>query len=212
MQAAGAQWGVLENMWVAERFVDADDVRAITLGVADLSYRYRTGFKGPGTAAWLEQLRVPVPPAPNTWLPLGNDGGLVARLGRTEFLIEDGTDGRTSAKLAHREPAAGVYPVLRQDISIVLCGSAVPELLLETCNVNCSALALDMRPVVLTSMAGVAVTVVPGERCGRPYYRLWADGTYGFYLWETLAGIAAELGGGPVGLATIAELDAAASR
>ena len=61
-------------------------------------------------------------------------------------------------------------------------------------------------------MAGVGVTVLPGERMGRPYLRLWADRTYGHYFWETLAGIAAELGGGPVGLATITDIDQAASR
>jgi sarcosine oxidase subunit gamma len=32
------------------------------------------------------------------------------------------------------------------------------------------------------------------------------------YLWETLAGIAAELGGGPVGVAAITDIDPPASR
>lgn len=209
-EAANAQWAVLENMQVVERFDHDDSVRAKTLGLADVSYLHRTGFKGQGAAAWLAEQGVPVPQTPNTWRALPH-GGFIARLGLTEYLIEDGLTGRTSAKLAHREPALRVYPVLRQDLALALCGEALPELLLQTCNVNFHALDLTAAPVVLTSMAGVAITVLPGERLGRPYYRLWADGTYGTYLWDTLAGIAAELGGGPVGLAAITEIDQAPS-
>jgi sarcosine oxidase subunit gamma len=210
-QAADAQWHVLDNMEVAARFAGDETLHARVLGVADVSHLYRTGFKGQGASAWLNEQGLPVPESPNTWNPLPG-GGFIARLGLTEYLIEDGLNGRTSAKLVHREPALRVYPVLRQDLALALCGDVLHELLLQTCNVNFRALDLQARPVVLTSMAGIAVTVLPGERAGRPYFRLWADGTYGHYLWETLAGIAAELGGGPVGLATITEIDQAASR
>lgn len=211
LHAARPEWRVVENMQIVERFGANDETRARSAGITDVSHLYRMGFKGQGVAAWLAEQGMPVPEVANTWAPLAN-GGLVARLGLTEYLIEDGISGRTSAKLAHREPALRVYPVLRQDLALVLCGEAIGELLLQTCNVNFRALDLATRPVVLTSMAGVAVTVLPGERLGRPYYRLWADGTYGVYLWETLAGIAAELGGGPVGLAVINEIDQAPTR
>ncbi|MCG5076128.1 hypothetical protein [Paraburkholderia tagetis] len=207
---AEARWSTVENMQIVERHGANDEAHARNAGIADVSHLYRMGFKGQGVAAWLAEQGLPALSQPNTWAPLAS-GGLIARLGLTEYLIEDGLSGRASAKLAHREPALRVYPVLRQDLALVLCGEAIDELLLQTCNVNFRALDLATRPVVLTSMAGVAVTVLPGERLGRPYYRLWADGTYGVYLWETLAGIAAELGGGPVGLAVIDEIDQAPS-
>jgi sarcosine oxidase subunit gamma len=208
--AADARWSLVENMQIVERFGANDEARARRAGIADVSHLYRMGFKGQGVAAWLAEQGLPALAQPNTWVPLAS-GGLIARLGLAEYLIEDGLSGRASAKLAHREPALRVYPVLRQDLALVLCGEAIEELLLQTCNVNFRALDLATRPVVLTSMAGVAVTVLPGERLGRPFYRLWADGTYGVYLWETLSDIAAELGGGPVGLAVIDEIDQAPS-
>jgi sarcosine oxidase subunit gamma len=209
-KTASAQWCVRENMRVEERVDAADSKRAATLGIADVSFLFRTGFKGQGVAAWLQAQDIPVPEHPNSWAPLAG-GGVVLRLGVSEYLIEDGLTQGSSARMAHLEPPVRVYPVLHQDAALVLCGEAVNDLLLQTCNVNFGALDLAARPVVLTSMAGVAVTVMPGARAGKPYYRVWADGTYGLYLWETLAGIAAELGGGPVGVAAITDIDQSAT-
>jgi len=203
--------GVRENMRVEEQVDAADSTRAATLGIADVSWLARAGFKGKGAAAWLEAQDIPVPEQPNSWAPLAG-GGVVLRLGISEYLIEDGLTQGSSAKMAHLDTPVHVYPVLHQDVALVLCGDAVSELLLQTCNVNFGALDLAARPVVLTSMAGVAVTVMPGARAGRPYYRIWADGTYGLYLWETLSGIAAELGGGPVGVDAVTDIDQSSIR
>lgn len=146
----------------------------------------RAGVKGPGAAAWLAALDLPVPRAPNSWLPL--PGGLIARLGLTEFLVE----GAEAAKLA-APLSPGVYPVLRQDTALVLHGARLNELLLETCSVDFSALDLAARPVVLTSMVGVGATVIPGEEGGMPCCRIWCDSTYGEWFFETLTGVAGEL-------------------
>ncbi|MHB1187448.1 methylglutamate dehydrogenase [Thiobacillus sp.] len=146
----------------------------------------RAGVKGPGAAAWLAGLGLPVPQAPNSWLPLS--GGLVARLGLTEFMIEGPESAKLAAPLVH-----GVYPVLRQDTALVLRGARLNELLLETCSVDFRALDLATRPVVLTSMVGVGVTVIPGEEGGMPCCHIRCDSTYGEWFVETLAGVAGEL-------------------
>ena len=50
-------------------------------------------------------------------------------------------------------------------------------------------------------MVGIAVTVIDASSAhAAPCYRIWCDGTYGAYLWDTLLEIAIELGGGAVGL------------
>ncbi|MBK9021261.1 MAG: hypothetical protein IPL72_15245 [Sulfuritalea sp.] len=89
----------------------------------------RAGVKGPGAAEWLAGLGLPVPDAPNQWLPL--EGGLIARLGMTEFLVEGPASAKLGAPFGH-----GVYPVLRQDTALVLRGARLNDLLLETCSVN----------------------------------------------------------------------------
>jgi hypothetical protein len=152
----------------------------------DQSRTPRAGVKGPGAAEWLAGLGLPVPDAPNRWLPV--DGGLVARLGLTEFLVEGPLSAQLAAPLAH-----GVYPVLRQDTVLALSGERLDDLLLETCSVDFGALDPFTRPVVLTTMVGVAVTVIPYEDKGIPYCRIWCDSTYGEWFAGTLAGVAAEL-------------------
>lgn len=165
------------------------------LQLADLSCLTRFGVKGAGAAAWLAQ-QVPIPDRPNSWLPLPT-GGLIARLGLSEFLIEDGWESDMAMRLAAQSPPTAVYPVLRQDAAIAVSGATVNELLLQTCSVNFRALNLSDRPVVLTSMVGVAVTVLPAADS---FYRIWCDGTFGAYLWRTLVAIAEEMGGCVVGV------------
>ncbi len=196
LQAVNGTWREINGMPTMTSIDKASD----TLGMADLSFLDRFGVKGSGAAAWLEQQNVTVPDRPNSWRSLAQ-GGLIARLGLTEFLIEDSVNSSVVPRLtqACQHPPANVYPVLRQDLAIALCGSAIEDLLLQTCGVNFGALLLDQSPVVLTSIVGVSVTVIPGESV----YRIWCDGTYGAYLWETLLAIAIELGGGIIGCETV---------
>ena len=92
-----------------------------------------------------------------------------------------------------------VYPVVRYDAELLLAGRQVHDLLKQTCAFDFESLDPAARPVVMTSMVGVGVTVLafgsPQQRC----YRLWCDGTYGPYLWNTLVEVAGSLGGGAVG-------------
>lgn len=173
---------------------------AAHLGIADLSCLTRFGVKGANAAAWLMSHGIATPDRPNTWNDL-SDGGIIARLGITEFLLEDSLHSQLAPRLmeACQQPPAKVYPVLRQDAAIVLCGAEVNELLLQTCSINFPALALMERPAILTLMVGVAVTIIPGDRHGQPFYRIWCDGTFGAYLWQTLGAIVAEMGGEVIG-------------
>lgn len=177
--------------------IPGDDQIATRLGIADLSFLTRFGVKGVAAATWLESHQIEVPDRANTWKPLAY-GGMIARLGLTEFLVEDSLHSSFALRLAEacQTVPAKVYPVLRQDAAIVLCGTAIQDLLRQTCSVNFQALSLTEYPVILTLMVGVSVTIIP---IAPDRYRIWCDGTFGAYLWETLVTIAQELGGGVVG-------------
>ncbi len=151
----------------------------------DRSLAPRFGCKGRGAADWLAAAGLPLPARPNSWLAL-EGGGLIARLGVTEYLVEG-----APALIDHlraRPRALGVYPVLREDAAFRLSGPAVADVLRQSCNVNFAALPLAEAPVVLTSMVGVGVTAIPLES----ELLIWCDYTWGAYLVETLLDIAAE--------------------
>lgn len=200
LQRLDVNWQTINQMPTAGTI--AHPPETITqLGIADLSCLTRFGVKGAHSATWLEQQEIPIPAKPNTWCSLA-DGGLAARLGLSEFLIEDSLDTTIATQLAQncQNPPAKVYPVLRQDLAIALCGSKVNDLLLQTCNINFQSLNLNEKPVILTSMIGVSVTVIPREISGLPFYRIWCDYTFGNYFWHTLLEIIHELGGNAIGI------------
>jgi sarcosine oxidase subunit gamma len=157
----------------------------------DQSSQARFGCKGPQAAAWLAAQGVPIPALPNTACEDVAGFDRVLRLGQSEFLIE--ADETRIEALSSLPRQHGVYPVLRNDLCIVLTGSSVNALLLQTCNVNFLAIDTSASPVVLTSMAGVTVIIRPKLYADVPQCLIWCDGTFGGYLWKTLQSIATEL-------------------
>jgi sarcosine oxidase subunit gamma len=197
------EWGVYNDMPTALQFDHGDSQRMAALGIVDMSCLWRCGLKGPHSMAWLTAQGIAVP-AVNRWAPLA-DGGFVARLGNMEFLLEDGLTGTTAQHVQSLlvDLPHGVYPVLRQDAAIVLTGMALQPLLRQTCSFNFMTLDAANRPLVLTTMVGVPVTILPQETSDGVHYRIWCDGTYGEYLWRMLLDIANELDGGTAGLNSI---------
>jgi sarcosine oxidase gamma subunit len=172
----------------------------------DVSDRARFGCKGSGAESWLRQLGLDVPMPPNSW-SCGGDEVLVARLATSEFLVESLADGARIREMSERlldpgERTTGLVPVLRQDKVLELKGVRANDLLVETCNVDFRPLACDAKAssgsLVLTSMIGVGVTVVPRLAGGEVSYTIWCDPSFGHYFEATLARVASELGDGTV--------------
>jgi sarcosine oxidase, subunit gamma len=151
----------------------------------------RFGVKGPRAAELIRQLKLSVPGQPNSWSPLrdadrDDSWNVIGRLGSTEFFIEEAGDASGIAALEKltREGAPGAYPVLREDIAVVLGGPAAPAVLAQVCNVNFAV--LPPRAVVMTLMIGVSVLVLPQETDEGRVYRIWCDPSFGSYLQSEL--------------------------
>lgn len=200
LAALEPQWRVVDGMRIAVQLPGDAAARMEAVALADLSCLNRTGLKGPGAAQWLEHQGIAVPAQANAWNALPG-GGVIARLGRTEFFLEDGVGGETVDRVrsALGAGAAEVVPVLRQDAAIALLGRNVNALLVQTCNLNFAEIGPQDRTAVMTLMVGVGVLAIRSDFRDLPGYRIWCDPTFAPYLWETLAGIAAELGGGVIG-------------
>lgn len=159
--------------------------------------RARIGCKGPGAAEWLRARAVPVPAAANTIAAWGVDGGLVARLGSSEFFIEAAASAIAALNAALAVGPAGVYPVLREDAAFTVEGPGVHDALAQICHINFAALDLVRAPVVMTLMIGVAVLVVPEAVAGGRRYRIWCDPSFGEYLEQQFNGVVGAAGATP---------------
>lgn len=162
--------------------------------ITDVSNLARYGVKGAQAAAWLAKHGVKIPDAPNTWMLSGQT--LVMRLGSSEFLIEDQTDGETCKKLlADTTRVPNVYKVPRADAAYLLAGSDVLNLLSELCALDLRENSLLENDVVMTQVAGISATILRQTLNGESVYRVWCDGTYAAFMSHTLAEIVVELGG-----------------
>jgi sarcosine oxidase subunit gamma len=155
--------------------------------------RHRFGLKGPQAARWLESNGLPVPGAANTWMSSDalSDTLLVARLGSSEFFLEDRAGGTILRNLDPTTVGSrgghppGVYPVLRQDAAFLLSGDASLEVLAQVCSVNFGEVALASNPVIMTLMVGVSVLVIPQRTLSLRQFRIWCDPTLGDCLAES---------------------------
>jgi sarcosine oxidase subunit gamma len=162
----------------------------------------RVGVKGPRAAEALKQLGLAVPTRPNCWAPMRDEDrddswNVVGRLGFTEFFVEERGEALSVAALEQltAENFAGAYPVLREDLGLVLGGDRVTEVLAQVCNVNFNALDIGQRPIVMTLMVGVSVLVLPQQQPDGAIYRIWCDPSFGTYLWETLEEVVQKMPG-----------------
>ena len=154
----------------------------------------RIGLKGPGAADWLQQRGLIVPALPNSWRALDDRDGLIARLGASEFFLEQSGGGLDALKDDLATTREGVYPVLREDRAFVLRGANVEDVLVQMCNVDFKHVSRSDRQVVMTMMIGIAVLVIPQDDvAGKDAreakggcYRVWCDPSYGDYFWSTL--------------------------
>jgi sarcosine oxidase, subunit gamma len=181
------------------------------LWLSDVSHLSRAGLKGPNAAAWLEQAGIALPERPNTWSPLDqssatDDWSVVARLGTSEFLLEQDGGGDLIRRLSDllARDSKGVYPVLREDSEFVIGGAQAALVLAEVCNIDFARIAGKQRLAIMTLMAGVAVLVIPQFEGSARRYRIWCDPSFGAYLWNTLTNVIADHSGAVLGMRQLA--------
>ena len=201
------EWGRVGPMPVALNFGDPEREAALKerLAICDVSALGRFGVKGPNAPGWLRDHGVDVPGSANSWSRLPDGQGLILRLGSNEFLVEDGPRGSVVESLGGSldSGARGLYPVLRQDASVLLTGARAGEVMLQVCGIDFDCVDYGARPLFLTRVAVISAVVLPWVEEGTRGFRLWCSYPYGLYLWEELNEILGEFGGGVVGLSAV---------
>jgi hypothetical protein len=158
----------------------------------------RIGLKGKAGATILARRGLTIPAEPNSWQACrfeSADDGRLLRLGFGEYLLERDA-GVAALPDWHGiviAPDEAGYLLLREDCCVLLQGGDCAALLAQVCNVDFRNLARTPHRVVLTLLAGVAVTVIseaPGST-GAAGYRIWCDPSFAHYLFATLRTVVA---------------------
>ena len=161
LEHSGARFVQTGDSSIAANFGDAtaEAEQARTIALADLSALPRSGFKGPGTVAWLSAQGIQAGADPNRAFPQA-DESLVAMLSWSEALIlDDPLQGSgPSEKLIGAwtlDSAAGCYALPRRDSHywFALCGVRAAEAFSKLCPVDLRPEAFSNSRVAQTSAA-----------------------------------------------------------
>ncbi|HOE95633.1 MAG TPA: hypothetical protein PLS90_12620 [Candidatus Sumerlaeota bacterium] len=198
LAARNPNWTADGERTVVRDFGDPGRERAAVadLALADLSTRPRLGLKGINLAALLARQGLAVPGKLFAVEPFGQ-GGLIARLGKEEFLLEAGSAESLLASLREalaRE--ADAFLIEREDACFLLAGERRGAVFAQTCGYN---FAEYPGGVVFTRVAGVSCMLLEWPLNGRPAWRIGCAPSYGPYLWEALREITVDCGGMAVG-------------
>ncbi|WP_426808701.1 sarcosine oxidase subunit gamma [Pseudomonas sp. WOUb67] len=176
-----------------------------TCALTDLTDVARVGFRGGDSAAYLQQRGYRLPQQPNQAV-LQDDGGWVARLSQTEYLLlgslaDEGS--RVAAEEAEWvQDAQRNYLLPRQDSHawLQLSGAHGSAVMAKLCGVDLRAEAFPVGAVAQTSAARINVIVVNVGSDERPALQLLFDRASLAYLRDAMLDAMDEFDGGLIGL------------
>ena len=176
-----------------------------TCALTDLTDVARVGFRGGDSAAYLQQRGYRLPQRPNQ-AARQDDGGWVARLSQTEYLLL-GSLADEGARVAAAEAewvqdAQRNYLLPRQDSHawLQLSGVHGSAVMAKLCGVDLRAGAFPVGAVAQTSAARINVIVVNVGSDERPALQLLFDRASLAYLREAMLDAMDEFDGGLIGL------------
>ncbi|AGN82777.1 sarcosine oxidase [Pseudomonas sp. GD03651] len=179
-----------------------------TCALTDLTDVARVGFRGGDTAAYLQQRGYRLPPQPNQAVRQ-DDGGWVARLSQTEYLLL-GSLADKGARVAGAEAewvqdAQRNYLLPRQDSHawLQLSGALGSAVMAKLCAVDLRAEAFPAGAVAQTSVARINVIVVNVGSDERPTLQLLFDRASRVYMRAAMLDAMNEFDGGLIELGAL---------
>ncbi len=205
-QHVGAQLRQLGQATVVGRYGAGDEQPQLQrCALIDLSNLARAGFRGNDAAAYLRARGYQLPERPNQALAQP-DGGLVARLSQTEYLLL-GSLGDAGLRVAQEEAAwqlddQALYLLPRQDSHawLLLTGAHASAVMAKLCGVDLRPQAFAPGSVAQTSAARINVIVINAPLGELPCLQILCDRASASYFWDALLDAMTEFGGRPAGI------------
>ncbi len=186
---------------------------AAMLGLADLSSLPRIGFKGSDTTHWLEK-RIPRLPSRPNLSKSQDDGGTVARLSATEYLVLGNLTDAPSLPAALQDVSIDsstqrVYPLPRSDSHawFALTGTYAPSVLAKLCGVDMRARKFANGNIAQSSLAHINAIILRRDLGTTTCFYILSDTSFAEYLWDAMLDAMAEFDGIPVGILALRALE-----
>lgn len=209
--AAGASFRQVEDNAVAYLMASLREDTAIArqLGLVDLCGLMKTGVKGPGAPAWLEQKGFQLPAEPNLAV-MQPSGVMVARLSFDEFLILGDLKAQSSgfydledSWMLDSAPQTYLLPRGDSHCWLALVGAQASKMLMKLCAIDLRSEQFADFVIAQTIIADINVIVIRHDLGLTPCFYLLADMASTEYLWEVLEDAMLEFVGSGVGLAAL---------
>ena len=157
------------------------------LALRDLSLQHRSGVRGAGARAYLEQQSYPVPDAPNQVVSTGS-GTWVMSLSHREFWLLQPEQKAVSSAMQGDALAPEVWPLYCQHghAWLQLAGAPRAEVMAILCGVDLSQAAFPEGSVVQTQVARVTSIIAHHAEGQAGVFSLFVDQSLAVYLWEAL--------------------------
>ncbi|WP_017903943.1 sarcosine oxidase subunit gamma [Pseudomonas asplenii] len=188
---------ITERPIAAARHPDGVPAQCTLVDLTDLP---RVGFRGPQSAAYLQERGFSLPEAPNRAVTQ-DDGSHVARLSQTEYLILGSLADR-GARIAHEEARWALghgahYLLPRQDSHawMQLGGVCIAEVMAKLCGVDLRLQAFAPGAVAQTSAARINVIVVNLGGNTQPTFQILCDRASLAYFRDAVLDAMAEFDG-----------------
>lgn len=203
----GARLAPLGSSVIVTRYGDQEEHSQLQhCALTDLSNLPRVGFRGPDSAEYLQKRGYNLPTTPNQVL-CQHDGGMVARLSQTEYLLL-GSLHDMGARIALEENIWELderrnYLLPRQDSHawLQLSGVHYAEVMAKVCGVDLRPTTFAPGAVAQTSAARINVIVLrPDAPTNDCCLHILCDRASVQYFWEAMLDAMHEFNGRPVGI------------
>lgn len=168
--------------------------------LTDLTDLPRVGFRGAGSAHYLQGRHFALPDAPNR-AAIQVDGSWVARLSQTEYLLLGSTQDQ-GERIADEEARWELdhqanYLLPREDSHawFQLSGEHLPEVMAKLCGVDLSAQIFGPGAVAQTSAARINVIVINATSAQQPRFYILCDRASTAYFHDALLDAIEEFSG-----------------
>lgn len=186
------------------------------MGLCDLSYLQRVGFKGAGTIEWLSSQGINTPDNINSAV-ISNAGCITARLGASDILILDNLKNTTNtpSKLEQQwhhdyspnnKPCGYIMPRQDSHACFSVCGENAPEMFSTLCAIDLRANKFSNLMIAQTSLARLGAVIIRNDIENIINYLVLVESVSAEYCWDCLCDAIRGFSGNIIGTATLAEL------